>query len=302
MFTRSNPVWSDSVIYDFRDRLAAVVPDSWLPIEVPGSKRPTFKDYGCGHYGCVMPTNTPNLVCKVTTDVLEARFVAAMLKMKHFPDGIVRYEKIVALEGRTFRKRPVFVLWREEAYEVGKVHIRQPGGAPWVYHPGTYDEQMLKQFLNRLAWFKDTSHRIRACISKHPNILETIKPYKQWAYDITAERYEELFETQHSYTFQHPTTKLISAYRGVQRVALALRICETLAELMENEPEGYLVGGALSYYLDEGILLADVHSANIGKTERPETYGKGLTPWVITDPGHAVFLDARHEPISIPVI
>ena len=84
-------------------------------------------------------------------------------------------------------------------------------------------------------------------------------------------------------------------YRGPLRLAVALRLCDITAEIMENTYGCDTVGDALRYYLKEGILLADVHTGNVGTVER--------TPgWVITDPGHAVGLEDRWSSVSVPVL
>jgi len=56
-----------------------------------------------------------------------------------------------------------------------------------------------------------------------------------------------------------------------------------------NEPEGYLVGQALDFYLERGLLLADVHANNVGEVTRDGYHGPIL---VITDPGHLVRVPA----------
>jgi hypothetical protein len=54
---------------------------------------------------------------------------------------------------------------------------------------------------------------------------------------------------------------------------------------MASEPVLDRVGQALSYYLERGLLLTDVHAGNIGKITRD-----GCEVNVITDPGHATDL------------
>jgi hypothetical protein len=79
----------------------------------------------------------------------------------------------------------------------------------------------------------------------------------------------------------------IDRFRGAQMLAASLRACGVLAEMMGSTATSDLVGQALEYYLDQNVLLADVHANNVGLVER-EDYTKPI--WVITDPGHAVFL------------
>jgi hypothetical protein len=71
---------------------------------------------------------------------------------------------------------------------------------------------------------------------------------------------------------------------------VSLQRCEDLSEEMENTYTADTIGGALSFYLEQGMLLADVHANNVGVATRPP--GEGYDDWhavnVITDPGHMV--------------
>jgi hypothetical protein len=66
-----------------------------------------------------------------------------------------------------------------------------------------------------------------------------------------------------------------------------------MTELMQNTDGSDLIGSALRYYLEQGLLLADVHANNVGKVER-------TSGWVITDPGHAVPLEQRWAVVNVP--
>ena len=152
---RTNPPWSDKILTKHWAALEARVGAAWMPVAVAEhkglaavrrrlpyaqdaeramleerisklerrKKNLGFREYGCGHYGCVMPTATPGLVIKVTTDATEAAFVAAYLSMppRERPAGIVPYHRIIAIRSESHMKRPVFVLWRDEAQHVGKI-------------------------------------------------------------------------------------------------------------------------------------------------------------------------------------
>jgi hypothetical protein len=73
-----------------------------------------------------------------------------------------------------------------------------------------------------------------------------------------------------------------------------------VVEMMRhNNPVVSSVGMAMDFYLDEGIVLADVHLNNIGKVQE-EDYDGLVT--AITDPGHAVFLNADFDGLTIEVM
>ena len=69
---------------------------------------------------------------------------------------------------------------------------------------------------------------------------------------------------------------------------------------MENTNHASEVGAALGFYLNEGILLADVHRQNIGQVTRADSDYGPQTYTVITDPGHAVPLDRKWANVQVP--
>jgi hypothetical protein len=116
----------------------------------------------------VAPTATAEIVFKVTSDPLEAHFVASALliasknKSVGWPVGIVRYENIVQLEG-SYRRRPVFGLWREEAYDVGALlhaHRGGGGGPEWFRKLDAYSKMNFEQ-LQSARRFKDWAGRFK---------------------------------------------------------------------------------------------------------------------------------------------
>jgi len=78
-----------------------------------------IREYGCGVYGCVIPTLDPNVVLKVTTDDTEAQFAAEIAHDLVAPI-CVRYLADMALTLK-HRGRSVTLLWRESADYVGNL-------------------------------------------------------------------------------------------------------------------------------------------------------------------------------------
>lgn len=246
------------------DILTAVSPNL-LPTE----------SYGCGHYGCVFATNTPGVVVKITTDPTEVRFIKAAMEIGEWPDGIVKYYDIRPLRGG-FRGRQAYMIWREEAHRVGR----------WTYHANYSEKSWLEigndnrqyilrtlhQLMLRLNQYKYFANKVREAARVVP--LEAAKRHEEWAWRMVS--------------LEDAEREAIPKLRVDQRMAYALRACEIIAEMMANEDKGYLVGRAFQFYMERGIVLADVHSQNIGYVTRPEFGGEML---VITDPGHAVILE-----------
>jgi len=265
----SNPPWSDRLIKTNLEEMR----ESGMPM-------PDLDDeLGTGHYGAVYSTEDPEIVFKVTSDPTEAHFIKKATPLG-FPDGIVEYYAIIDMEG-TFRKRGTYGIWREAAFVVGLPH--QDFGRD------DYQKRSLRDFRNHLDWFKTAAAVARDTLkrSKDPAALfSESKRYEQWAWDNISTD-----EAMPPMVYGGMRREPLKGYRGSQRVAAAIRACAVVAENMEHTYLSDLVGGALSFYLDNGILLADVHGNNVGRVARRDDYDEGEGPWVITDPGHAVFLD-----------
>ena len=121
-----NPTpWVTHLLSAHYTELEDAVPAQWLPrIEKTVAKGTTFtgklEEFGCGAYGCVLPTLDPKVVLKVTSDESEARFAAELAD--RLPTPIcVAYFMSVYLSGRTRKRSKVYLLWREEAQQVGKI-------------------------------------------------------------------------------------------------------------------------------------------------------------------------------------
>ncbi len=277
--------WVDRNLKSSWDRIAEYVPASWMPIRLPGRKF-SIEEFACGHYGCVAPTGEPDVVFKLTSDITEAQFV--LMAMSLAPtEGIVKYFKIFALEGQTHRRRDLFVLWREEAWDVG-VMFAVVSSSPKAqrvtalgydaYHIRAINEgaKLLGLFMQ---WAKDARVKMQRISG--------------WG-DFGENREEMLGKIWQAFEAADPSADP-QHYRGLPRIGIALRKCYDLAQNMANTDVIYPVGAALMYYMDEGILLADVHLNNIGR----DSAGHLL----ITDPGHAVVFSPRWTTIpQVPVI
>lgn len=241
---------------------------------------------GCGHYGCVFGTAYSNVVFKITTDINEAMLTAYLTNLKHQPEGIVKYLSIYELPV-THRKRPVYILWREEAFNVGKT--------PDNYMISdnmkrTYDGQIAREFTNRMFSFQAAAGEARRILRNAKDQTKTLKDssrYDAWA----RENYSsDEYATNNIFSLDRDNGKLVERtlriFNGPRRLSLALNICRFQAEMIANTEFGYEVGKALETLLEDGILLADVHMGNIGSVHREDNFGLV----VITDPGHAVDL------------
>jgi hypothetical protein len=175
MRRRSNPApgWVRDVLTDNRAafgepvvpvilRLAGRVPPTWLPAR---HGNVLDDELGCGIFGCVLATNDPHVVLKLSADEDEAVFVAWTLSLagEAPTEGIVRYLEILGTEwtygipyydeaARERAKRDpyaspaeplgytqerVYLIWRERALHVGvrSMRTRPPEPQPPVIVP-----------------------------------------------------------------------------------------------------------------------------------------------------------------------
>lgn len=283
-----NPAWVNRSLTQFWGDLERLVGEDRMPLlttlGAPSKgKRVEVEELGSGHYGTVMPTHTDGIVMKVTSDPTEAAFVASALSIGEFPDGIVRYERIVALPEK-LRGRGVFVIWREEAEDVGiqRASLQQPDNLRYV------DEEAM-----RLVYtFKAAAALVREQKDHAP--LGDDQQARETAFEVA----DDVFHSERDED-QHMRTLLSRrAPRGPFRAQVLYWILDWCFDMMENTNGVHLVGGALRFYFeDHGILLADVHGGNVGRVLRDDHGGPVNA---ITDPGHAVFLDDRYDSVKVP--
>ena len=278
------------------ERVRAAVPkEDWLPLVTESSKgraKVSFEEYGCGHYGCVMPTYDSDVVFKLTSDETEAFFVAAALNMKDDEAwaGLTEYYGIYRLRGAFHRKRPLYVLWREAAHDVGIQALETLVRADY------YKQRQLRELTGYLEAFKWSANEIRKRLTKSKDpyaLVGKSEEFEDWAWGNVEE-----YRLVRTYGGE-PRVPSWAHSRGAQAVAAHLRHCQLIAELMEHTAGSSYIGESLGFFLGRGLLLADVHANNIGNVTR-EDFFEPIT--VITDPGHAVPLIPEWDSVTIEEI
>lgn len=255
---RQNPAWTArAVLVDWNEMLERVGPQ-WMPTLEPeraarGKLTVSIDELGCGAYGCVIETNDPGVVLKMTTDAHEAVFATEILPSAP-PEaraGVVEY--LDALELQTaHRRHPIVALWRRAAQNVGHLEQVYSGGALRRY----------EQLVN--ASWDQASIALQLLVA---------------ADDRSGELYEDALKVPPRDARTIPRTP-------AEQLAAALDSFRARAIEMQGTPLAR-IGAALVAFLERGILLADVHTGNLGQVPDKES---GELVWVITDPGNAIVL------------
>jgi hypothetical protein len=120
-----NPAWATHAIADAYEILEQRVPPEWMPQldrvrpGPRGTLQGKFIEFGCGKFGCVFPTLSEDTVLKITTDRSEAEFAAGASSDLTMPI-VTEYRMVMSLAAR-YEGRPIYLLWREAAFNVGEL-------------------------------------------------------------------------------------------------------------------------------------------------------------------------------------
>lgn len=305
-----NPPWVDEVVETNLRELTYRAPKGAEVLTETAGEHLHAPELGCGAYGCVLRTAVPGVVLKITSDPTEATFVQ-VLKDRGLANtpGITRYLGSSLLEGRR-HGRALYALWREEADDVGELVAREetrqtpkvtakgstrPTAPPRAWTVPELDPPRLETPVAALR-FVDRLHQYRWYAETVRHVVENAKDQhrtRQHAAELAAWAAPQVDLAGAVETYKrdaaHELT-ILNEHRGPERMALALRGCEVLAEAMASEsPAGALVGETFLELQGRGIVLADVHGGNVGRVLRPERYDRWKV-WVVTDPGHMVLV------------
>lgn len=272
--------WVDKTMHAVWQRTAAKVRPEWMPqLEESSRKKiPSVAEFGCGLFGCALPTHEPGIVLKLTSDASEALFAKGAMDLGEWPDGMVRYYEVLAVApDQKRRSRNLFLLWREEAHDIG-----------FIFNTTAKDgyEQRARNALHlNLNLTRVLAARLEQIIKKSKNrleVLSTWQRHEQWAYDAGQEAFD--LNAHDQIVIKEPPSGLSAGHR----IAFYVRALSYITETMENLYLQDELGRTLSFYLGHGIVLGDVHLNNVGKATRD-----GTTVTVITDPGLAVPIDPK---------
>jgi hypothetical protein len=247
--------------------------------------RKGFKEYGAGHYGVVYPTQKPGIVCKITTDASEAQTVANVMSWDQQTYGMVKYYAVFQFAGSSLKRRPVYILWRDEVQPVSLNNFsNQERG---------WEDQML----GLLHTTKNIAHQARLWIQaamkrewKRSASFKQVWADIAWARDNAPDELLFNIERGSPFTWMRNMARLPFRSR-MAHVLYALRL--GWRDLM-SWSYGFHPGHALYHCLENDMLLADVHANNVMKAMDGS--------WDVSDPGHMVELSNRYSHVKIPTL
>jgi len=262
--------WVDTVIRRYGPSLEKLVGPTWMPQRAPAQSRkraPRFRKYGCGCFGCALPTEDPEVALKVTTDGSEAVFAAAAIRIGSFPRGIVRIYQVAGAVAvnmaslyKTSRLDDAYFLWRENlavACKPGDFTPAQIARLERVFRPiaALYD-----------AW---------SPVEDRPDV--SIRTHESWA---RAQPDPDSLSQTLALDTTDPDDPL---KRASLEYLMLLRDLEPLTQ----DPLWGAVAEAVLFYARLGLLLYDIDVENTGylhadRRQPPVLYDVGLTK--ILDP------------------
>jgi hypothetical protein len=213
-----------------------------------------------------------------------------IVKKQGYPmDGVVEYYDIVQLP-ETHRKRPVFVLWRQEADAVGEREVARK-----MIRGSTnrdYTDQNIRLLERWVMAYKLIAHEIKIKLDRLYK-KEPVRYYRAIKtamsnYDIYMERAWDFVQSFRS-PYYTDVMELLRNYRGQQAITAGMAFLMSFQEEMTNHQSTYAIGQFFGELHENGMIPADVHMGNIGLVA-----GESSTP-VVTDPGHILTMDHRWD-------
>jgi hypothetical protein len=266
----ANPAWVDDALELNWESMKNAVGQRWMPVahggaaaaHASGFEGMVYREYGSGNYGTVFPTRDPGVVLKITRDATEANLVAYTVDnvrrelRGRMPEGLVRYYRIMQLKTNVV---PIYAIWREAALSTGREALKQ---LEQMHDHGLpcNESGIVPEWLHE---YRIRADYIRKYQGSPTELYERSEYWKRW------------------------TGAVFRVPEG-QEAAFALAGLPGIIETISKIPCLKAVGQTFSFYLKRGVVLADVHINNVGLVKRARK-----TLLVITDPGHAVFLQSK---------
>lgn len=275
-----NPPWVTQLIADNFTTLQAKVLPAYMPVLTDARARRDdlvveVVELGCGAYGCVLPTDDKDVVLKITTDDTEFLFVSQILRGRPAPEGLVRYYAWAELGSAVVEKRErnAYALWRESATDIGDLgeKLLEDARARGV------GRGVALRALDLLTEQQRAATRAYAMLALSPDpnglYMEAINYVDA---PVPAPLALAMAATPIALAKEKPAPRALAMLLGY------FRACATA---LGAPGELALVAKTLLELFEGGILVADVHTENVGRVMRDRE-----RRWVITDPGNVAVL------------
>lgn len=275
----------ERVINQAFPQLYDMVEERYLPREkpTPRGRVRRFDHYGCGVYGCVLPTGDPNLVFKITTDISEVVYLEQAHNKERLPhgppEGVVKFPFYLPFpEGVTYRRQPVYALWREA--------VDRPGGLADDYASDSLtDGEYLATM--RLTDVKDALTRLWSMCVYMP------EKYKARFWYSVEQFRSAVIPTVDNWDLTEPLSmkNTMDAFmKNVQEMEITYSAAFLLEFARRSIDVGYresqdlkFVKQALWYLANNDLYICDAHLGNMGLAHR-----RGSEHWVISDVGQTL--------------
>jgi len=188
---KDNPPWLTKAVAGSFEDLEGKVKPAWLPrLEdvkpARGGLAGKLHELGCGAYGCVLPTLDPKVVLKATTDVTEAQFAETLARDLVVP-VTVAYHQVTSLPAKRNGRR-IYLLWREEAKDVGGLKSRAAVDAINIQHE-------LAQAAFDLIFSDPKSDKLPGALAAWRDSLQQMAEIRELAY--LGNGMLEVYDSQH---------------------------------------------------------------------------------------------------------
>lgn len=242
------PWWVENVLINNWEFLKQNIGERFLP------DNPKAAEYGCGLYGCVIPTKTRGMVLKITSDSTEGKFVESLSKIKNIVGknvfeentaGLVRYKEVIRFD-EEYKNRRIYGLLREESELIGLRQASSMFGDPNYFLP---QAKLLNEYKG--AW----------------DAIWNMFVFEQ---------------KQGSDRFASEIGEMV---RSGEYENIALNYAMETLDMLESYPEMVPIVKTLRFFMKFGMVITDVHAGNFGVVRR-----KTRKKLVIIDPGNIIFL------------
>jgi len=263
-----------------------LVEEKYLPVEKPNPRGRTrhFENYGCGLFGCVLPTSVPGVVFKITADPSEIVYIEEVYTDKDRfkagpPEGVVKFLFYLPFPSHiTYQRQPVYAVWREE--------VQRPGGLydDWKTLDNETATAALRLIDIKSAWTYVWNY-LTAIKPGHRvafwNAVSAARPFARQAVD-RLDMTKPFSDRGSLEPFLHRLNDH-RAYDVDMNLAMRVEFGRRSVEIATSEPKLGLAKYALYYLMNEEMYICDVHLENLGLADRV-----GHPQWIITDTGQCL--------------